>query len=144
MRTYLIERKVSKLSLDKLSDLGVAFQDAHGRPKKSVGHGSNGKHERFKSGSQSQFVEEMPSSAQVLTLSAVAEVVARLEKMDIVKRRARVCEKKLCFNCLKFGLRVFACRSQKRCDQCGKEQHSLLHQEKTAAKTSEEVDVKLV
>ena len=49
--TYLIEHKVSKLSLDELSDLGVAFQDAHGRPKKSIGHVSNGKHERFKSGS---------------------------------------------------------------------------------------------
>ena len=31
--TYLIEHKVSKLSLDELSDLGVAFQDAHGCPK---------------------------------------------------------------------------------------------------------------
>ena len=70
LRTYLIKHKASKLSLDELLDLGVAFQDAHGRPKKSIGHGSNGKPERFKSGSQSQFVEEMPSSA-VLTLSAV-------------------------------------------------------------------------
>ena len=138
LRLYLIEHKVSKLSLDELSDLGVAFQDGHGCPKISVGHGSNVKHERFKSGSQSQFVEEMPSSAQVLTLSAVAEVVARLEKMGIVKCQAHVCEKKLCFNCLKFRHRVFACRSQKRCDQCGKEHHSLLHQEKAAAKTSEE------
>ena len=85
LRTYLIKHKVSRLFLDELLDLGVAFQDAHGRPKKSIDHGSSGKPERFKSGSQSQFVEEMPSSAQVLTLSAVAEVVARLEKMDIVK-----------------------------------------------------------
>ena len=46
--------------------------------------------------------------------------------------------KKLCFNCLKFGHRVFACRSPKMCDQRGKKHHSLLHQEKTVAKTSEE------
>ena len=111
---------MSKLSLDELSDLGVAYLDARGRPKKSIGHGPNGKAERFKSGSQSQFVGEMPSSAQVLTFSAVADVVARSEKMDITLRRAHICEKKLCFNCLKFRHHVFACRSSKRCDQCGK------------------------
>ena len=71
-------------------------------------------------------------------MSVVAEILARLEKMDIVKRRAHVYEKKLCFNCLKFGHRVFACRSPKRCNQCGKKHHSLLHQEKAAAKNSEE------
>ena len=100
--------------------------------------GSNGKPKRFKSGSQSQSVEEMPSSPHGLKLSAVAEVVARLGKMDIVKRRVHVCGKKLCFNCLKFIHHVIACCSTKRCDQCGKKHHSLLHQEKTAAKTPEE------
>ena len=58
--------------------------------------------------------------------------------MDMVKHQALVCENKLCFNCLKFGHRVFACRSPKRCDPCGKKHHSHLHQEETAAKTLEE------
>ena len=86
LRTNLIEHTVWKLSLDKLSDLDIAFQDAHRHQKKSLGHGSSGKPGRLKSGFQYQLGERMPSSTQVLKLTAVAENVARLVKMDICKR----------------------------------------------------------
>ena len=119
MRTYLIEHKVSNLTLVQFQDLGVSHQAAHGRQKK--GCLSDG-HEK------SLRKTEKVSTAHVCKVS-VEESVAKLESVPIMKRRAWTMENRLCFNCCREGHRSTACHFKKRCGQCGEKHHTLLHYE---------------
>ena len=123
MRMYLIEHKIAKLSVEEFQDLGVTFQDAHGRPnaKKTIGSSKMDK-------PNNETCNEELGSAQVWKLSAKRELSTdKVEKLPINDRRKYALERKLCFNCLKPGHRSSWCRSPKRCEKCKKKPHSLLH-----------------
>ena len=51
----------------------------------------------------------------------------RLTGMAVDERRFKVKSPELCYNCLGHGLRVFNCKSSKRCGDCKGKYHTLLH-----------------
>ena len=52
-----------------------------------------------------------------------------VQVLPVGSRRDFVSQKRLCFNCLRANHRVSECRSQRRCRQCNRKHHSLLHDE---------------
>ena len=71
MRTFLIERKMSALSLDDFQDIGVAYQEAHGRPGKNQDRGRKYTQQ-----------DASMSSTQVWKVS-VEELISQLESMPL-------------------------------------------------------------
>ena len=122
MRTFLIEHKVSALTVKDFQDLGVSYQDAHGRPGKKV---------HMEKGSKGHSHSNESLSTTRVWKVAAEDVMTKLQAMHITKCREFAMEKRLCFNCCKPGHRSSVCRAKSRCSICGKKHHSLLHVSET-------------
>ena len=94
MRTFLIEHKVSVLTLEDLQEIGVAYQEAHGKPIKSS-EKSKKTHQQAQTG--------ILSSTQIWKIS-LEKILGQLEALPVAKRWSFTEEKKLCLTVVSKGI----------------------------------------
>ena len=97
MRTFLIEHEVSALTLEDFQEIGVAYQEAHGKTIKLT----EKTHQQAQTG--------VLSSTQIWKIS-FEKNFSQLEALSVAKRWSFAKEKKLSFNCCKQGHRSSECR----------------------------------
>ena len=85
MRTFLIEHKVSALTLEDFQEIGVAYREAHGKPIRSSDK-SKKTHQQAQTG--------VLSSTQIWKIS-FEKILSRLEALPVAKRWSFVKEKAL-------------------------------------------------
>jgi len=117
LRAYLVEHKLAQLSLSDFQELGVNYQEAHGRKSASI-----------PAPSKAVLSPEPVTSAQVLHVTVDTRAVAAgLEKLPLDERRQALMTQRLCFNCLSKGHFAARCPAASQCTKCGRKHHLLLH-----------------
>ena len=109
---YLLENKIGEKTLEEITELGTAYQEAHG-----VRSGSDQKPMAW---------EPEGASAQCFTLST-AEDENKLHRMPVAQRREHAQTNGLCYRCLRTGHSRRMCDSSVTCSKCGNKHHTLLH-----------------
>ena len=143
LRAFLLEHGIVELTMKKFQELGLAYQQAHGvasdKSTRSPISCSTGA--MYNALSSSATGDEACNAAARdsepvypgVWRITVEETIRKLERMQSERRRPFVQASRLCYNCLKAGHQAGQCRANKKCEQCGRRHHTLLHQQEVNA-----------